>query len=139
MSDADLARVTELHEGFIKANTHEDTDYLAACSLPDVTWFNLNKSNYMNQEEILTLWRALYDARVDKTKDARLTVSDREVTVEGTAAWVVYLIDVEYEFGDFGGFPNHARITEIWRKVEGDWKLAHFHCSEHVPGIMGGR
>ncbi len=39
MSDADVARVTELHQGFIEANTHEDTDYLAALDLSiDTSW-----------------------------------------------------------------------------------------------------
>ncbi len=68
MSDFDV--VKDLHNQFVVANTHEDTDFLAPHLWPDVSWYNLNKSNYMTDEAILTLWRWLYTQRPDKTKDA---------------------------------------------------------------------
>lgn len=137
MSDTD--RVIELHKQFITANTHEDVEFLGGNSWQDVTWYNLNKSNYMSQDAILKLWRMLHEARPDKTKDATLSVSDELVTVVGDAAWVVYMLHVDYDFGDLRKITTGARATEIWRRADGEWKLAHFHCSEHEAGNMGGQ
>lgn len=137
MSDTD--RVIELHKQFITANTHEDVEFLGSNSWQDVTWYNLNKSNYMSQEAILKLWRMLHEARPDLTKDAALSVRDEIVTVVGDAAWVVYMLHVDYDFGELRKITTAARATEIWRRIDGDWKLAHFHCSEHEAGNMGGQ
>ena len=59
--------------------------------------------------------------------------------VEGNAAWVVYMVEVHYDFGEVALDQGPvARCTEIWQKDGEDWKLRHFHCSEHKPGVMGG-
>lgn len=134
----DEARVTELHERFVKANTCEDTDWLGENIDPDVTWFNLNKSNYFGDEAILTLWKWLYEQKPDKTKHATLTVTNRTVRVVGDAGMVAYTMDVDYDFGDQAQYHKSGRATEVWLRTDGDFKLAHFHCSEHEPGNMGG-
>lgn len=131
--------IIDLHRQFVIANTHEDTGFLAPHLWPDVSWYNLNKSNYMSDEAILTLWRWLYEQRPDKTKDAPIRAYDEQVFVDGNVAWVVYMSAVEYDFGEV--MPKSlivARCTEIWHKDEGTWRLRHFHCSEHQPGVMGG-
>ena len=135
----DDARVTELHEQFIVANTHEDTDWLSAHIHPDVTWFNLNKSNYYGDEAIIELWKWLYEQRPDKTQDATIVVTERTLKVVGDAAVVAYNMQIDYDFGEAAQFHAGARATEVWLRLDGDFKLAHFHCSEHEPGIMGGR
>ncbi len=34
---------------------------------------------------------------------------------------------------------NHqARTTEIWQRMDDDWRLVHFHCSDDEPDAMGG-
>lgn len=136
---ADADTILELHRQFAKANTREDVVWLEAHTYPDVTWYNRNKSNFMSQEAILGLWRRLHEARPDKSKDAPLRTFNEIVTVAGDAAWVVYMIEVEYDFGDLQAKRRYvARSTEIWRKTDTTWKLAHFHCSEHEPGVLGG-
>lgn len=130
--------IIDLHNQFVIANTHEDTDFLAPHLWPDVSWYNLNKSNYMSDEAILTLWRWLYEQRPDKTKDAPIRAFDEQVFVEGNVAWVVYMIEVHYDFGEAGSFSPIARCTEVWQKDQDGWRLRHFHCSEHQPGVMGG-
>ena len=130
--------VTDLHNQFLIANTHEDTDFLAPHLYPDVSWYNLNKSNYMSDEAILRLWRWLYDQRPDKTRDAPIRAFNEQVFVDGNVAWIVYMSEVHYDFGAAASFSPFARCTEIWQKQEGTWRLRHFHCSEHQPGVMGG-
>ena len=98
MSDLDV--IKDLHHQFVIANTHEDTDFLAPHLWPDVSWYNLNKSNYMTDEAILTLWKWLYTQRPDKTKDAPIRAFDEQFLLEGNVAWVVYMIEVHYDFGE---------------------------------------
>jgi ketosteroid isomerase-like protein len=137
MTDLDV--IQDLHHQFVIANTHEDTDFLASHLWPDVSWFNLNKSNYMTDEAILTLWRWLYSQRPDKTKDAPIRAFNEQFFVEGNVAWVVYMVEVHYDFGEVALDQGPvARCTEIWQKDGRDWKLRHFHCSEHESGVMGG-
>lgn len=135
----DEARVTALHERFIEANTHEDTEWLSQNIHPDITWFNLNKSNYFGDAAILTLWTWLYDQRPDKTKDATIVVTNRVIQVVGDAALVAYTMSIDYDFGEQAQFHTGGRGTEVWLRTDGDFKLAHFHCSEHEPGNMGGQ
>lgn len=135
---ADETRVRELHELFVEANKHEDTDWLSEHITEDVSWFNLNKSNYFGDEAILTLWKWLYEQRPDKTKDATIVVSDRIIKVVGDAAVVAYNMAIDYDFGDEAQFHTGGRGTEVWLRTDGDFKLAHFHCSEHESGNMGG-
>jgi ketosteroid isomerase-like protein len=135
---ADEQRILELHEGFRLANTHEDTEWLQAHIMPDVTWFNLNKSNYFGDAHIIALWKRLYEERPDKSKEAMLTVTDRHVTVTEGMGLVAYTMTIDYDFGEFAQFHASGRATEVWLRSEGDYRLVHFHCSEHEPGIMGG-
>lgn len=135
----DEARVTALHERFIEANTHEDTEWLSQNIHSDITWFNLNKSNYFGDTAILTLWTWLYDQRPDKTKDATIVVTNRVIQVVGDAALVAYTMSIDYDFGEQAQFHTGGRGTEVWLRTDGDFKLAHFHCSEHEPGNMGGQ
>lgn len=136
---ADEARVAALHERFVQANTHEDTDWLSQHIHPDISWFNLNKSNYFGDQAILTLWTWLYDQRPDKTKDATIVVTNRIIHVVGDAGLVAYTMSIDYDFGEEAQFHTGGRGTEVWLRTDGDFKLAHFHCSEHEPGNMGGQ
>ena len=135
----DEVTILELHAQFIEANKHEDVAWLEAHTTSAVSWFNLNKSNYYSQQDILALWRTLYEQRPEKTKDATLTVSARLAGITGDVAWVAYNLSVDYDFGEFAQFHAGARATEIWQRFDDGWKLCHFHCSEHEAGNMGGR
>ena len=49
MDSTDEERLLELHRSFIEANTHEDVPFLEAHAQENVTWYNLNKSNYKSR------------------------------------------------------------------------------------------
>ncbi|MEO7349653.1 MAG: nuclear transport factor 2 family protein [Terrimesophilobacter sp.] len=135
---ADEARIRELHDQFVLANTHEDTDWLSEHITEDVSWFNLNKSNYFGDKAILRLWSWLYEQKPDKDKDATIVVTDRIIKVVGDAAVVAYNMAIDYDFGDEAQFHHGGRGTEVWIRTDGEFKLAHFHCSEHEAGHMEG-
>lgn len=141
MNETDQATILALHERFVYANTCEDVDWLESHTHPEVSWFNLNRANYMSRDAICNLWRELNEAKPDKNRHEKITVTWRSVTVQGDIACVAYTVDVDYDFGDLAQFHAGARSTEIWMRnnaAESGWLLAHFHCSEHQPGVMGG-
>jgi ketosteroid isomerase-like protein len=72
-------------------------------------------------------------------KEARVETRDDRVTIVGDMALVTYLLDFAADFGALGKFVQQARDTEVWQKIGGEWKMIHFHCSNYVPGVMGGR
>lgn len=139
MNTDDRERIRSLHTEFIDANTRENTAFLRQHSTDGVLWYNLNKSNYLSQDHIVELWEMLHDARPDTTKHATLSVDELSISVRGDVSWVTYLLSAKYDFGDLAKVDIHARATEVWERAGGDWKLAHFHCSEHEPGNMGGK
>jgi ketosteroid isomerase-like protein len=135
----DEKRIRELHAGFCEANKTGDVAFLRAHMAPGaeaLTWFNLNQSNYLGVDHICELWDFLRG--VSAGKEAQIKLRDERISVRGDAAWVVYQIDFRADFGAMGKVAQDARCTEIWERQGGDWRMVHFHCSNHVPGQMGG-
>ena len=136
----DEARVLELHHLFCTANENIDVDWLRAHLAPGadaLVWFNLNKSDYVGAEHICRLWEFLREV----AGGAEQHVESREphVHVVGDIAWVDSHIHMRADFGPMGRIEQSARMTEIWQRTADDWKMRHFHCSEHeVGGWEGG-
>jgi ketosteroid isomerase-like protein len=136
----DEKRIRELHAGFVEANTTGDVAFLRAHMVPGVdalSWFNLNQSNYVGVDHISELWQFL--SGVSAGRKAECKAREERITVTGDAAWVVYALDFRADFGAMGKVAQDARCTEVWQRLNGDWRMVHFHCSNHVPGQMGGR
>ncbi len=139
MSD-DMQKIQELHVGFVNANKIGDSQFLKDHMAPGpdtLVWYNLNQSNYYGVDHIVELWDTLRMAAGGK--EARVEPRDDEITIVGDLALVTYLLDFEADFGAMGKFAQEARNTEVWRKMDGEWKMIHFHCSNYVPGVMGGK
>jgi ketosteroid isomerase-like protein len=140
-TEADAVRVLELHREFVAANQAIDVDWLRAHMAPGpdtLTWFNLNKSDYIGVDHICRLWEFL--AHVAGGAEQYVSSSDPHVHVDGNIAWVDSHIDLEADFGAMGKVKQSSRATEIWRRDGDDWKMVHFHCSEHEPnGWEGGQ
>jgi len=136
---ADEIKIWELHRGFVEANKTGDHLFLEAHVAPGATlvWYNLNQSNYHGQEHIVDLWKML--AATMPGGEAKCASRDDEVTVVGGMALVTYILDFAADFGALGKFVQEARDTEVWQRMGGEWKMIHFHCSNYVPGVMGGK
>ena len=135
----DEKEVWELHRGFVEANKTGHHPFLEAHMAPGDTllWYNLNQSNYHGVDHIVELWKML--AAVMQGKTAKCETRDDKVSVVGDVALVTYLLDFSADFGALGKFVQEARTTEVWQKMDGEWKMIHFHCSNYVPGVMGGK
>jgi ketosteroid isomerase-like protein len=139
-TDTDLDTIWALHRGFLEANRTGDWPFLEANMAPGadtLVWYNLNQSNYFGIEHIVDLWKML--ATATGGKPARVEARDEQVTLCGDMALVTYLLDFEADFGALGHFAQQARDTEVWQRLAGEWKMIHFHCSNYVPGVMGGK
>jgi len=140
----DEKRIRDLHAGFMAANCTGETAFLRAHMAPGrdaLTWWNLNQSNYFGVDHICELWDMLRSVSPGG-KPATSIARDERVGVSGDAAWVVYLLHFEADFGPLGRVSQDARCTEVWQRQPGagdDWRMVHFHCSSHVPGQMGGK
>jgi ketosteroid isomerase-like protein len=137
----DEEKIWELHRGFVEANTTGHWPFLEAHMAPGadaLIWYNLNQSNYIGVDHIVELWKMLA-AAMGAGKKAKCDARDERVTVVGDMALVSYLMDFDANFGAMGRFKQEARDTEVWRKIDGEWKMIHFHCSNYVPGVMGGK
>jgi ketosteroid isomerase-like protein len=143
MSDTTLSTdeetVAELHRGFAVANKTGYHPFLEEHMAPGMTliWYNLNQSNYYGVDHIVELWKML--AAVSQGREATVETRDDEVTVVGDMALVTYLLNFNADFGALGKFVQEARCTEVWQRMDGAWKMIHFHCSNYVPGVMGGK
>jgi len=129
----DAEQIKELHDGFVQANTTADTAYLRAHMAPGpegFRWYNLNKSIYVGMDHICRLWDFL--AAMNSTGEC--PILEEQIHVNGDLAYVTYLIDFKADFGPMGTAQMVARTTEIWERLDGEWKMVHFHCSEHEPG-----
>ncbi len=135
----DENRIRKLHADFVEANRVGDVSFLRAHMAPGedaLCWFNLNQSNYLGVDHICVLWDMLRNLSAGGR--AECTVREERITVSGDAAWIIYALDFRADFGANGKVVQDARCTEIWQRQTGDWRMVHFHCSNHVPGQMGG-
>jgi ketosteroid isomerase-like protein len=129
----DEQEILELHRGFVHANTCGDTDFLRAHMAPGpegFRWYNLNKSVYVGMDHIIRLW----DFLVAMGGSAECPIHEEQVHVNGDMGFVSYRQGFYADFGAMGQVHFEARSTEIWERQDGEWKMVHFHCSEHEPG-----
>lgn len=139
MSKSDEQTIRELHDGFIEANKTGHWPFLEEHMAPGDTliWYNLNQSNYYGKDHIVELWKMLSAATQGKA--AVVEPRDEVVTVIGDAGLVTYLLEFAADFGALGKFVQETRSTEVWQRLDGEWKMIHFHCSNYIPGVMGGK
>jgi ketosteroid isomerase-like protein len=141
MGNSDEATIRQLHYRFVEANRVTDSQFLRDHMAPGadgLLWYNLNQSNYVGVDHIVELWDTLRAAMGGKPAE-RAESREERFTIVGDAALVTYMFDIAADFGELGKFVQTGRTTEVWRRIDGEWKMIHFHCSNHVPGVMGGK
>jgi ketosteroid isomerase-like protein len=138
--EQDREEIMRLHREFLAANEPLDSSYLRKHCVegPDeLVWFNLNQSNYKGLDHIAKLWdmlRAILAGQEGKASNVR----DEKIDISGDLALVTYVMRYAGDFGNLGTFDTDCRGTEVWKRIDGEWKLFHGHWSNHVPGQMGG-
>jgi ketosteroid isomerase-like protein len=137
----DEQTVLDVHEEWLIANRTADTDWCRANMTADGVFCNTNGSRYLGAEHWCQLWDE-YRAHIKGDRRTQgepplLISTDVDVTVEGDVAWVT---GRNKFYGKFDGerLPEDARTTEIYRRVDGAWKMVHGHWSWGSPGGPAG-
>jgi hypothetical protein len=78
-------------------------------------------------------------AGVMNDKAGTVTTRDDAVTIIGDAALATYTIDTAADLGPLGKVAQEGRTSEARQRMDGDWTMIDFHCSNYVPGVMGGK
>lgn len=134
----DQETILQLHREFIEANKVGDVDFLRQHMIAgdDLIWDNLNKSIYLGVDHICRLWEYLRFCMGDRSAEAE--VWDEQVHVVGDLAWIHAMMVFRADFGPLGKVDMPSRETEIWQRIDTEWKMVHFHCSSHQAGEAEG-
>jgi ketosteroid isomerase-like protein len=139
---ADRIAVMDAHRRYMAANSAVDKDQLAHVwdDDPRNVYFNLTGHNYRGLAHWSKLWQ-YYQPRLHYVIDWMSW--DHNVWVEGDVAWLTCLRLCQIEWVGEGENapadqpePAVSRATEIYRRVDGEWKAVHVHYS---PAAMSPR
>jgi len=77
-------------------------------------------------------WRQLVESGGAVEKN---TISDIKVrlTPAGDAAIATYLLEVQTRFPDGKVTMDHAHETDVWVRIENQWRVAHVHYTIRSP------
>lgn len=124
---ADEARIQEIIEGRVSAIRAKDVDALMSNHAPDVVMFDaLDPLRYVGSDEVRERagqWLSWYRGQVG------YEVRDLSVAASDEAAFCHYLYRVTGTMTNGREVDMWVRSTVCFRKVEGEWLVAHEHTS----------
>ncbi|MET0621794.1 MAG: nuclear transport factor 2 family protein [Pyrinomonadaceae bacterium] len=124
---ADEARIREIIEERVKAIRAKDVDTLMSAHAPDVVMFDaLDPLRYVGSEAVRERagqWLSWYEGPVG------YEVRDLSVTAGDEAAFCHYLYHVTGTMTNGREVDMWVRSTVCFRKVGGEWAVAHEHTS----------
>jgi ketosteroid isomerase-like protein len=124
---ADEARIRDLIEERVRAVRAKDVDALMSAHAPDVVMFDaLEPLRYVGSEAVRERagqWLTWYQGPVG------YEVRDLSVTAGETVAFCHYLYRVSGTMTNGSEVDMWVRSTVCFRKVGGDWVVAHEHTS----------
>lgn len=141
----DLEAITELHEGWVRANADADHEWLRENVHPDLVMFNTVGSNFFGRDTLIELWQTLRSIVLAAGNGPGVSESwDAGYLIEGDLAVVHSMSRLAVNFGgdagaEAGGALDQVfRCTEVYRREDGRWLMVHYHGSPHTPGLLGG-
>lgn len=136
-AEAERAAVVQVIDRWRSAFNALDPD--ALCALWDQTYPHIV---YQPEEfpDALHGWREVesyYRAVVKIAQNLRdQSLTDLEMDLFGELAWVYHRGRVTFDIvGKAESVPGEVRHTFILRKVDGAWKIIHYHESREAPGL----
>ena len=75
----------------------------------------------------------IYKIFRDNFSDRKLTFSNLRTAVYGDVAWVTFFWVFDAKMNNTS-IQTKGRETEIWRKINSEWRLVHIHYSDMPPG-----
>jgi len=135
-TDADRARLLEMHAQYLAANATFDVPALQKLWSTDPTsvFFNLNGHTYVG----VAHWTRLWQYYGERLQTGLWTPSDLKVMVRGDMAVItchrlspVKWVGPEHEPVSYRENPRrHSRSTMVFARENGEWRVVHTHFSE---------
>ncbi|WP_166350958.1 YybH family protein [Phytoactinopolyspora limicola] len=142
---ADLEAIKALHEGWVRANSDADDEWLRENVHPGLVMWNTVGSNFFGRDALIELWKTLRQIVADAGRGPGLSEAwDEGYIIEGDLAVVHCMSRLAVDFGsdagaEAGGALDQVyRCTEVYRRENGRWLMVHYHGSPHTPGLLGG-
>lgn len=143
MTDDERA-AADVSRAWLVANRTGDTGWLRENLGPDYTMHNLNGSDYIGVDHIVSLWEYYSEGMEGWGKlpgdpvQVEMT-GEPVVRVSGDMALVSYRGRFKGVSADYGGdFDVDFRGTDVLERIDGRWKIQHGHYSPATPGGHAG-
>jgi ketosteroid isomerase-like protein len=111
----DRAALEVVAQAWIKAFNARDADALVALATPDVVLLDENMAPVSGQRAVRAAW-----AQALSVAQGEVTSATKEIAISGDVAWRIGAMARQLPHG--GGL-SRGRSLEIWKRVNGDWKL----------------
>jgi len=123
--EVDRAEILRIHELWNEINRTWKLNGFEQYLTPDYVCFVGQGIVIRGRDAFEDEWETL---SMSVEEDWQLEVFDRDVHIRGDAAWLVYEFNLR---GIFDGepFDERGRGTEIYRRDDGRWLMAHSHFS----------
>jgi Xaa-Pro aminopeptidase len=136
---ADTGVIGSLIEKYAKSIDDADTTLAAQ------VWWNSSDVSFIHplghEHGFEEIKQTIYTRLMGETfSERKLSVHDVSVHVYGDAAWAEFYWDFAAKFRKDGSpITTHGRETQLYRKLEGGWRLVHVHYSGMpVSGVRQG-
>jgi ketosteroid isomerase-like protein len=136
-SAKDIADIKALEDNFIKAMTTKDVNAIMAFYVPDASLVVFDVSpprQYSGAEAYRKDWQdtlALFPGPVEAS------ISDLDVSVGGDIAWSRSIQHVAGAMKNGKKMDLTVRVTDGYKRVNGQWLIAHEHVSVPVDVLTG--
>jgi len=111
---ADRGALEAAAQAWIKAFNARDVDALAALATDNVVLMDPNVAPVSGQKAAREAWgKALANAKY------QLTTATKEAVIAGDVAWRIGALAHTLP----NGVVNHGQSLEIWKRVNGEWKI----------------
>ena len=126
-SKPDEAVIRSLISSYVKSIDAADT------GLASTVWADTDVSfiHPRGHERGWDAIKAFYEQTMGQTfSERKLTVKDVAIHADGTSAWAEFDWDFAAKLRTDGSpVATHGRETQVYRKVNGSWRLVHVHYS----------
>jgi ketosteroid isomerase-like protein len=107
----------------------------ADTTLASTVWASTPEVSFIHPRGHERGWAAVKTAFYEQTmgqmfSERKLTVKDVVVSCHGEAAWAEFYWDFAAKLRTDGSpLATHGRETQVYRKIDGAWRLVHVHYS----------
>jgi len=119
----DRAALETATQTWIKAFNARDADALVALTTDDVVLLDPNVPPVSGRQAARAAWQ-----HAMTRASSQVTIATKELVVAGDVAWRIGALTQHARNGDL---PSHGQSLEIWKRVNGQWKL-HRQMSSNI-------